>query len=57
MSAPVIPLPLPGKSGVNDADVIDLAQYPARQGEAIALGLAAIAAELRELRTAVERGR
>jgi hypothetical protein len=59
MSAPVVPLPLPGRSGVDAddllADVIDLAQYPGRQGEAVALGLAAVAAELRELRVAIER--
>lgn len=61
MSAQVVPLPLPGKSGVDDtdliADVIDLAALPGRQGEAIALGLAAVAAEIREMRAAVERQR
>jgi len=59
VTAPVVPLPLPGKSGCSTddllADVIDLAAYPGRQAEAIALGLAAIAAELRELRVAIER--
>jgi hypothetical protein len=59
VSAPIVPLPLPGRSGVDSddvlADVIDLAQYPGRQAEAVALGLAAVAAELRELRAAMER--
>jgi hypothetical protein len=59
MTAPAVPLPLPGRSGVETddliADVIDLAQYPGRQAEAVALGLAAVAAELRELRAAIER--
>ena len=61
MTAPAAPLPLPGKSGVSTddllADTIDLAACPGRQAEAIALGLAAVAAELRELRVAIERRR
>lgn len=52
-------VPLPGRSGVDDtdliADVIDLAQYPGRQAEAVALGLAAVAAELRAIRATIER--
>ena len=59
MSAPVVPLPLPGKSGCDSddllADAIDLAACPGRQAEAVALGLAAVAAEVRELRAAIER--
>ena len=60
MTAPVLPLPL-GKSGVDAddllADVLDLAPYPHRQAEGIVLALAAVAAEVRALRVAVERRR
>jgi hypothetical protein len=58
-TASVVPLPLPGHSGVSDADLIadaiDFAACPGRQPEAIALALAAVAVELRELRAAIER--
>lgn len=49
---------VPGRAGVDTADlvagVIDLAPFPARQLEAVALGLAALAAEVAALRALAE---